>query len=111
MNQVTFVIGRVSFAPAFVVHVPPASSANSAFLVDGSSPFAASFQSTSQPLFAILGFAPEPVAGAFASVPSPASTKARKRPTVTSYLSSLKLETVAAFDESLLRLKVPPTTG
>ncbi len=44
-------------------------------------------------------------------MPAPAATNARMRPTVTSYLSSSKADTVAGSDAEPRRLKVPPGTG
>src|SRR5262245_5555059 len=68
------------------------------------------FQLGSQPLPPIAGCAPDPAAGAFAAVPAPADTNARKRPTVTSKRSSRNGLTDAGADASGARANVPPGT-
>jgi hypothetical protein len=86
---------RDSFAPGLSVHIGKVASH---FTAATSSAWLAArlpFQLASHPLPAILACAPAPLVGAVVRTPLPAITNARNLPTVTSYLSSQKLLTVA----------------
>src|SRR5262245_19421844 len=70
------------------------------------------FHSVRQPLPAILGWAPPPSGGALPRrLPFVVSTHARKRPAVTSKVSSENDPTVAGNAASLNRLYEPPGTA
>src|SRR5882724_11158406 len=105
--QLTHVAARASFSPGTSVHVGirkhRAFDLSSAVLAGRFE-----FHAESHPLAESRGCAPAPSAGALACVPKPASTKALKRPTVTSYSSNRNAPTVAG--EVPRFLVAPPGT-